>query len=67
MMSLTQTISDPVLIGQFRFAGQNLAWRGQSWAFEDVSALMMNSMRIWWDEYKMTGQAAIDSCCGWNL
>lgn len=53
--------------GQFRFAGQNLAWRGQSWAFEDVSSLMANSMAVWWNEYKLTNQGAIDKCCGWNL
>ncbi|CAG9802275.1 unnamed protein product [Chironomus riparius] len=52
---------------QFRFAGQNLAWRGQSWAFEDVTSVMVNSMLIWFNEYSLTDQRAIDNCCGWNF
>ena len=52
--------------GEFKYAGQNLAWRGQSWAFEDVSSLMVNSMQIWFNEYELTDQSVINSCCGWN-
>jgi len=52
---------------QFRFAGQNLAWRGQSWGFEDVTSLMVNSMLIWFNEYELTDQSAINRCCGWNI
>lgn len=54
-------------LGQYRFAGQNLAWRGQSWAFEDVTSLMVNSMLIWFNEYELTDQSAINKCCGWNM
>jgi hypothetical protein len=28
---------------------------------------MANSMSVWWNEYKLTNQAAIDRCCGWNF
>lgn len=53
--------------GQYRFAGQNLAWRGQSWGFEDVTSLMVNSMLIWFNEYELTDQSAINNCCGYNM
>lgn len=54
-------------LGQFRFAGQNLAWRGQSWGFEDVTSLMVNSMLVWFNEYELTDQSTINSCCGYNM
>jgi len=44
--------------------GQNLAWRGQSWAFEDVTSVMVNSMLIWFNEYELTNQNTVNKCCG---
>ncbi|CAO1398850.1 unnamed protein product [Diamesa serratosioi] len=52
---------------QYKYAGQNLAWRGQSWAFEDVSSVMINSMLVWYNEYELTDQSVINQCCGYNI
>lgn len=47
----------------FKYAGQNLAYRANSGAFEPMSSLIEKNVKGWYDEVEFAAQSDIDECC----
>lgn len=47
----------------FKYAGQNLAYRANSGAFEETENSLEKSIQGWYDEVNDAAQSDIDKCC----
>lgn len=48
---------------QFKYAGQNLAYRANSEAFEPIQSLIGKVVKDWYDEVENAAQSDIEKCC----